>query len=290
MLEILKRFAFFDGFEAPALTDVARTARLLNMPSNRHLARPGRRFGHDAFLVEGEVQLGATHQVVKAPAGFGVPLDGPLIRREDDGLSIRTVSACVVLLVDLRLVVEVAETLPVPVVETADDWIDRLLLSPTLQRFSGAAWQNLLRQGCLRHFVVGEAVIRADAFDDEVFVVRDGSVALIGPTGSRLRTLGVGAYFGEETALVGGPRGYDVVALETGSLISFPGSAVRELAAAFEKTSEPPDFVLDVASFDAATVHRLPKGQPILVRGGSFGERAVIISRLLREGFDVSVA
>jgi CRP-like cAMP-binding protein len=103
---------------------------------------------------------------------------------------------------------------------------------PALALLDEPGRRDLVRVTRVIHVAEGEMVVRAgDSSDAAYFVLRGRLVARDpGGEGTALSTMEAGDFFGEITALTGGPRTADVVAEEATRLLVVPATALRRLA------------------------------------------------------------
>lgn len=84
-----------------------------------------------------------------------------------------------------------------------------------------------------RHFRAGENIISAGSGDHDVYFMLDGKAEVVNHTiignALHLDALGPGAYFGELSALDGGPRSAEVIALTDCVVAAMPPSEFRQV-------------------------------------------------------------
>jgi trk/ktr system potassium uptake protein len=95
--------------------------------------------------------------------------------------------------------------------------------------FSGVSRQDLMDLAVGARFDrrrTGEVIYEAGAPGDRLYILRRGSVEIVATAGART-VLKAPAQFGEQTALVGGPREDTVRAVEDSDLVALDGSVLR---------------------------------------------------------------
>ena len=105
-----------------------------------------------------------------------------------------------------------------------------------------AVLEALLRHGRVRHFAAGQCIVSRAATDREVYFVVRGAVRVtaFSAAGRQLtyRDLQAGEWFGEISAIDGGPRSADVYACREASLLSLGASDFIELVRASPAVSD----------------------------------------------------
>lgn len=286
MLENLKALKPFASLDPAALATVERHASWLRLPQRRWLLRRGQTLSREMFLVDGTVaaQHDAGIERLNARATDGLSLNV----RAADAAEIVTATTVQLIAVDLRplrVLLQGASASP-PAVAGIADWMQTLLRGPVMRWFSPGAWARVLRAGRIRQVCQGERIVRRGEVCSQVFVVTEG-VAL--RDGERL---GVGQFFGEESALGQVPCRYEVTMATDGTLACFQRADVVELAADYDppRLSPPPRRIdldaipveVEEAAFDA-----LDPNSAFAVRCSDPARRLMVATRLMRRGYRV---
>lgn len=286
MLEELKALKPFASLDRAALATVERHASWLRLPPQRWLLRRGQTLSREMFLVDGTVaaQRDGGIERLNASATDGLSLN---VRAADadEIITATTVQLIAVDLRPIRALLQGASAAP-PAVAGVSDWMQTLLRGPVMRWFSPSAWARVLRAGRIRQVRQGERIVRRGEVCSQVFVVTEG-VAL--RDGERL---GVGQFFGEESALGRLPSRHEVVMASDGALACFQRADLVELAADYDppRLNPPPRRIdldaipteVEEAAFDA-----LDLDAAIAVRCSDPARRLMVATRLMRRGYRV---
>ena len=108
-----------------------------------------------------------------------------------------------------------------------DEWLDKLLQSRGLLRFSENHIDSLLSRMNEVHFKAGEVVIHQDDDDEYYYVIKSGRASVVRTPGPQLKAIKLadlreGDAFGEEALLSNAPRSATITMEEGGKLMRLP--------------------------------------------------------------------
>jgi CRP-like cAMP-binding protein len=118
----------------------------------------------------------------------------------------------------------------------SSEWLDRLLQSRGLLRFSEEHIQTLLNRMSEVHHSAGDVIIQQDGHDDYYYIIKNGRCSVTrqpepGSKGIKLAELRQGDAFGEEALLANTPRSANIIMEEDGDLMRLSKSDFSKLLA-----------------------------------------------------------
>jgi len=119
-------------------------------------------------------------------------------------------------------------------VDSADDWMAKLLQAKVFHRIPPANIQSVFMSMTTHHFTVGESVVRQGEEGEHFYIIREGKCQVSRktrkkPGGMLLATLQEGDSFGEEALISGGKRNASVIMETAGVLMSLSRANFLEL-------------------------------------------------------------
>ncbi len=289
MLEkTLKRFDPFQTMGPAELTEAARYSRILTVPAERWLLRPGRRLGGRYYLVRGTVRLFSPARDIQAQSP---EVRSPLYPGCE---AMHTLGEARLLHVDTAPIAFLLDTAQAnPAVGEGEDWQRRFMNSPLLKRLDAGIWQQLLSALDERDFQAGERLVVEGTAAHDFFVLKTGHAA-VRRRGQTVAHLGPGDFFGEDALLMNARRNATVVATKPGAVLRLPKDRFTALLAdnlvRFVKGgAEGVPIDLDKEGTLARlreTIPSLDPGHRYHVVGGGLRERALATFILTQKGFD----
>ena len=288
LAETLKRFDPFQAMSSTELATAVRHARLIDVPAQRWLLRPGARLKGRYYLVRGTVRLFAPQRDLRPQSPESrlplYPGCEAMISRSPARLLHVDTAPIAFLLGTAR---------STPEAEGSADWERRLLGSPLLQRLDAGVWQQLLSALAERPFEAEERLVVEGSAAHDFFVLKSGHAA-VRRGGRTVAHLGPGDFFGEDALLLNGRRNATVVATRAGSILRLPKDRfvtllVDNLVRFVENPGE--GECIDVGAEGALA--RLREAIPSLdparryhIVGGELRQRALATFILAHKGFD----
>ena len=239
----IRRFEPFTGLERSLLLELCRHARMVDVPADRWLLRPGRLLSGRHFLYRGSLKTVAPDRIVRAgeadarqsvhpgAAGLKTLSDCRLLRLAEEGMNL--------------LNTEDRAALPT-VVREDDCWQTRFLRSHLMTVLPKPLWQQVL--SCMVPTITeaGEMIILEGSTEDRdaCFVIGSQGRAVVTIGGRCVHELGAGDLFGEDALISAQPRNASVKMIEPGVIMRFEAGPFQDFltevlaSGAFEEPAE----------------------------------------------------
>ncbi len=288
LAETLKQFDPFQQMDAGALVTAARQTRLLQVPAQRWLLRPGRRLGGRYYLVRGTVRLFSPQRDLRPGSAKARQALYPGCE------AIFTRGAVQLLHVDAAAVAfALGAAQSQPKAQESADWAHRFKHSPLLQRLDATVWQQLQSALTERHFEKDARLVIEGSAAHDFFVLKSGHAA-VRRSGRTIAHLGPGDFFGEDALLLNARRGATIIATCPGVLLRLPKD--RFMALLVENLirfvgQAGAGVAIDLSEDGALarlreSIPTLDPKMPHHIVGGAPRERALAAFILNQKGFD----
>ena len=213
LLSVLQRIEDFQSLDADALTTVARHARVLRIPPNRTLSRPGQTLKGRYYLLHGRLSGQAAAYSSACAEGRRV-LSG-------NGC-VRTLTEVQLLHVDWDPIAFVARPAGAAAAEAPLAWEAALLDSPLMQQVGSRAWPRILTSLQAREARAGTVVLREGQGASPACYILAAGRAEVRRGPRLLKQLQPGDLFGEDAVITGDVRNASVVMSTPGRVMRLP--------------------------------------------------------------------
>ncbi len=299
----LRRFEPFARLPPAALAPLVEHVRILRLPADRWLVRPGRELAGSYYLLRGRVRLVGPDARVAA----GSPRSRWPIYPGAEG--VLTLSPVTLMLLSAEMATASVPGLesPPPLSQPkwlTDGWECRFLSSAAMQRLSLGCCQGVLRAMRPLELAQGEVVVRQGDQGNTLFVLAAGR-AEVSRGGRSLAVLEPGDHFGEDALISGACRNACVSMVSDGRVMSLPGELFRDqvvMRVLVDEGDGPANACLDIGERAQTACLRIPL---LLLRerlgllapelryrltGGSPRERALAAFVLMHRDYRVALA
>ena len=239
----LKQYDMLNRLSADDARELLSTSLTNSLSAGTPIFNKGDTSKQLFFLLEGEVELVTENRGTRIIQSGTAAGHHPLGAHLPGQLAARAASDCLLLsfdadMLDLFLNWSATGGYQVDEVETDKDhaWVNHLLSSRGLLRFSEQHIEQLLSRMHALNFRAGDVVIQQDGLDDKYYIVKSGSCEVsrtpeagMGPI--KLANLKQGDAFGEEALLAETPRTATVTMKEAGTLMALSKEDFSELLA-----------------------------------------------------------
>ncbi len=222
--DLLVNFSPFKFMSDKSLEEVVRKAKLVTYPRDRMLFKRGEPRENCHWLVEGSLDLvDDNYETQEMVAGY--PSATHML--EENNVYHRTavvVDKCTLIEInpdecDLILTVDQNSE---PATPDLTDWMSELLRSHLFELIPPANIQALFDKFSMVNYSKGTKVVRQGEQGDYFYVVKEGTLSIdriINKKVKHLKTIGPGAFFGEDALVRELPRNATITMLSTGVLM-----------------------------------------------------------------------